>query len=155
MTSLGHDAAGRIWVPTPGLGPDNGFRYRSALLPLDIPELREACGLALAAVERLAERSNSPLGEWAGHGPALSVYAMWAVYALRDSGSITRDDAVVHLRRLTELQRVIHYGRSAGWLAPPWWGSADIHQSHQQALIDRDGSRYSAALFAEADRFRL
>ncbi|MBU8813641.1 hypothetical protein KL953_32720 [Mycolicibacterium goodii] len=135
-----------IWVPVAGAGSTDGFRYRDTLSALDTPEVLQASALALTATENLADNPDSDLGQWAGHGPALSVYAMWAVYALEAHAVITHAEAVKRLKHLADLQRVIHYGRSAGWLAPPWWGST-IHIQHQQALTSKDPVRYPPAAF--------
>lgn len=113
------------------------------------PEVLQASALALAATENLADNPDSDLGQWVGHGPALSVYAMWAVYALEAHAVITHAEAVKRLKHLADLQRVIHYGRSAGWLAPTWWGST-IHIQHQQALASKDPVRYPPAAFTGA-----
>lgn len=78
---------------------------------------------------------------------------MWAVYALEAHRAIDADTAKVRLAHLAERQRTIRYGRSAGWLAPPWWGDASVHREHQRALIDRDQTRYSAEVF-ERGSFR-
>jgi hypothetical protein len=137
----------KIWVPVPGLGPTNGFRYRDTLRVLDVPEIEEAYELALSTVEKFARSSDNDLGEWTGHGPALSVYAMWAVYALEARRVVDVAETKDRLKYLTDLQRIIHYGRSAGWLAPPWWGSA-IHVQHQRALIAEDPARYAPGIFA-------
>lgn len=139
-------ASSRIWVPSPGLGADNGYRYRDALCALDSPELIEAHNLSLLAIELHANDSGSDLGEWTRHGPALSVYNMWAVYALEKHGVISADEVTCRLKHVAELQRVLHYGRSAGWLAPPWWGT-DVHHQHQRALIARDPDRYTVDSF--------
>lgn len=118
------------------------MRYRDALSVLDIPEIIEAHDLSLEMIECCADDPESDLGDWAGHGPALSVYTMWAVYALKERGVIGAEDADSRLTRVAELQRVIHYRRTAGWLAPSWWGS-DVHRQHRVALIAKDRSRYT------------
>lgn len=135
-----------IWVPSPGLGSDNGHRYRDALRKLDAPEIVEAHDVSLSTIERYATDAGADLGEWAQHGPALSVYNMWAIYALEEHGVISVGEVDRRLKHVAELQRVLHYGRSTGWLAPPWWGS-DVHRQHQRALIARDPDRYTVDSF--------
>ncbi len=139
-----------IWCPSAGGGPLDGYRYRSSLRLLDVPEVQESCDEALALVEALAVDQRTELHDWAGHGPALSAYAMWSVYALRDHGVITEAESKPKLKRLAKLQQKdglypgypgIHYGRSTGWLAPPWWGS-EIHEAHRQLLAVRAPGRY-------------
>ncbi|OKH83351.1 hypothetical protein EB73_07270 [Mycobacterium sp. SWH-M3] len=135
-----------IWVPSPGRGADNGHRYRDALHTLDTPEIIEAHDVSLLAIERYAGDPGSDLGEWTDHAPALSVYNMWAIYALKEHGVIGAEDVNRRLKLVAELQRVIAYGRAAGWLAPSWWGS-DAHRQHQRALIARDPDRYTVENF--------
>jgi hypothetical protein len=140
------DAAvcGEIWVPI--AGAQGGFRYQDSLKALDIPEVVEVYDLALAAIEGFAASSDSDLGMWTGHGPALSVYAQWAVYSLETYRVIDVREAKHRFKHLAELQRAIHYGRSTGWLTPPWWGS-EVHAQHQGALIARAPDRYTADVF--------
>lgn len=144
-----------IWVPLAGGGQNSGHRYREALRPLDSPELVQSYGAALGCLERLAADPCADLGEWVGHGPALSVYAQWAVYALRDRQLIDRDIAHARLGRLAQLQHKgglgpsypgIHYGKSSGWSAPSWWGG-DMHVVHQAELIRIAPERYSIERF--------
>lgn len=144
-----------IWVPLAGGGPSSPFRYRDALGPLDSPELIQSCAAALDRLERLAVDPSADLGEWVGHGPALSVYAQWAVYALRDRQLIDSGAAQLRLGRLAQLQHKgglgpsypgIHYGKSSGWSAPSWWGG-DMHAVHQAELIGMAPQRYSTERF--------
>lgn len=144
-----------IWTPLPGGGSLNGYRYRDTLRPLTNQDLLASLDDARARVEALAQDPNAPLGEWQGHGPALSVYAQWAIYALLDRGLITKDDYLRRLEQLAHIQQKnglyrgypgIHYGRSTGWEAPPWWGT-DVHQHHQNQLIAARPQHYSLAMF--------
>lgn len=145
-----------IWVPSAGAGPNSGHRYRDTLRVLRDPELAESYGEALDRLEQFAANQAGALGEWDKHGPALSVYAQWAVYELRARQLIDDTEAGERLRRLAQLQRRgglsaaylgIHRGSPSGWTAPPWWGS-DIHAEHRQALIDLAPERYSHDYFA-------
>lgn len=147
-----------IWVPLPGRG---GYRYRDTLRPLANRDLLESHGDALRRVEALSQEPlGDCLGEWRGHGPALSVYIQWAVYALRDRALITADESLQRLETIARLQqrnglypgcKGIHYGRSSGWEAPPWWAT-DIHAQHREKLISLWPERYSEELFAHGDR---
>lgn len=136
-------------MPVAGLGPTDGFRYRATFGALDVPEIAQACDLALTAVQRYAGRGGveSDLGEWAGHGPALTVYAMWAVLALESRRVLDVAETRDRLKLLADLQRKVHRGRSGGWLAPAWWGS-EVHAAHQELLIAADPGRYSAGVFS-------
>ena len=138
-----------IWVPVAGRGPTDGFRYRDTFRALDVPEIVQAYGSARAAVERYAAGgSDTELGEWAGHCPALSVYAMWAVLALEGHQILDGGETRARLKLLADLQKMVHRGRSAGWLAPPWWGS-EVHATHRAMLIAAEPGRYSASAFAQ------
>lgn len=149
------DGARVIWVPLAGGGRLNGYRYRDALRPLTDRELTESYNDGLVRVEALSQDPSAELGEWAGHGPALSVYVQWGVYAMRDRRIIDMDECKARLERLALIQRRdglhpgyrgIHYGRSGGWEAPRWWGS-DLHAQHQCELIQRWPADYSSGLF--------
>ncbi|SHU65807.1 Uncharacterised protein [Mycobacteroides abscessus subsp. abscessus] len=154
-----------IWTPLPGGGPNNGYRYRDTLRPLATQELQETYVEALGLIEQLAEDPAAPLGDWKGHGPALSVLAQWAVYALRDRGILSTtkpgDDQLSEtdqqLLRLARLQQKgglyqgfpgIHYGKSIGWQAPTWWGAEAAHQHHQEQLIALNPEVYTREHFA-------
>jgi hypothetical protein len=141
------DPMPRIWVPVAGRGPADGFRYRDTFAVLDVPEIRQADELALTAVSRFADGADGDLGEWTGHGAALSVYVMWAVLALEARRAIDVEESKDRFKRLADLQRTVHRGRSSGWLAPSWWGSA-VHGQHQELLIAIDPGRYSSSVFA-------
>lgn len=152
-----------IWVPLSGGGPNNGYRYRDTLRSLATPELQETYTEALGLIEQLAEDRSAPLGDWKDYGPALSVLAQWAVYALRDRGILATtktdgqksetDQHLAHLARLQQKNGLyqgfpgIHYGNSRGWQAPPWWGTA-VHQHHQEQLIALNPAAYSCEHFA-------
>lgn len=145
-----------IWVPDPGAGANDGHRYRACLRVLHDPELTESYGDAVERLEQFAANHGAALGEWDAHGPALSVYAQWAVYEMQARTLINDTAAVSRLQRLAQLQRRgglapaypgIHRGRSSGWAAPPWWGG-DIHAEHRRALIDIASERYSSDYFA-------
>lgn len=152
-----------IWVPSAGGGPDAAFRYRESTRLLQEPELLQSYSEAIDRIEAYAANSSAPLDEWDGHAPALTVYAQWAVYALRNCGAI--DDSETHRRlaRVAKLQQRdglgrgypgIHRGRSAGWAAPAWWGGS-IHAQHRDELIRRAPERYSLTDFtAETHRQR-
>lgn len=151
-----------IWTPLPGGGPLNGYRYRDTLRPLTNEDLVESLDDAQARIEALSQDPQAPLGQWQDHGPALSVYAQWAVYALHDRALITKDEWTRQLKRLADIQQRgglysgypgIHYGRSRGWEAPPWWAS-DIHQQHQDELIAKRPQHYSRDLFGHWSRQR-
>lgn len=144
-----------IWTPLPGGGSLNGYRYRDTLRPLSNQDLQESVEDSGARIEELAQDPAAPLGEWHEHGPALSVYAQWAVMALLERELITRDEYLRRLARLAQLQQRdglyrgfpgIHYGRSRGWEAPSWWGT-DIHQQHRQQLIAAQPEQYSREHF--------
>lgn len=144
-----------IWVPLAGGGRLNGYRYRDTLHPLTDRELAESYDDGLARVVALSEDPLADLGEWDGHGPALSVYVQWAVYALRDRHIIDQDGWKARLGRLALIQRRgglhpgyrgIHYGRPGGWEAPRWWGS-DLHVQHRCELIERWPADYSSGRF--------
>lgn len=138
-----------------GRGSTDGYRYREALRPLHVPELTEAFEQALHKVSALAADPGAELDEWNGYGPALSAYAMWAVYALRDRGVFDGQETKDRLKQLAEFQladvngayRGIHYGKTTSWEAPPWWGGP-IHVQHQVELIARAPNRYSEATFS-------
>lgn len=144
-----------IWVPLPGGGPTDGYRYREALRPLHVPELTQAYEEALHKLSALAVDPGAELDEWHGHGPALSAYAMWAVYALRDHGVLDSEETKGRLKQLATYQladvngpyRGIHYGKTKSWEAPPWWGGP-IHVRHQVELIALAPHRYSEATFS-------
>lgn len=141
-----------IWVPVAGRGSTDGFRYRDTFKTLDVPEIMQAYCAAWAAVKRYAAGgADSELGEWAGHCPALSVYAMWAVLALEAHQIVNADETNGRLKLLADAQRKVHRGRSAGWLAPPWWGS-EVHATHQAMLIAAEPGRYSASVFARGSQ---
>lgn len=146
-----------IWVPLSGGGPLNGYRYRDALRPLADRELVESYDDGLARVVALSQVPSASLGEWAGRGPALSVYVQWAVYALRDRQIITWEESNLRFEQLARIQRRdglyagyrgIHYGRPDGWEAPRWWGS-DVHRQHRCELISRWPASYSRELFTQ------
>lgn len=149
-----------IWVPLSGGGPLNGYRYRDTLRPLALQELIESHDEATALVEELAKSRSAPLGLWRARGPALSVYAQWAVYALRERDAITQEVFLARLERLAQLQQRnrlyrgfpgIHYGSSAGWEAPPWW-SGPLHLEHQALLMVKNPDHYTQALFELCQR---
>lgn len=142
-----------IWAPLAGLGPTNGYRYRDTLQVLNTPEITQAHQLALAALRSAATGDDSGLDQWHGHAPALSVYAMWAVYVLEDRKAITADETRHHLAELAGIQRLVHHGRSSGWSAPPWWGTG-IHAQHRAALIAHDPENYSPQTFLTS-RYQL
>ncbi|SIE16481.1 hypothetical protein [Mycobacteroides abscessus] len=144
-----------IWAPLPGGGYENGYRYRDTLRPLATPELNESYTEALALIEELAQNPAAQLGDWKDRGPALSVYAQWAVYALRDRGVLTGEEAVNHFKHLAALQQKnglyqgfpgIHYGKSIGWLAPKWWETG-THKRHQAELRKKNPAHYTKELF--------
>lgn len=87
-------------MPVPGRDIGDGGRYRQASNTLDIPELDEAYNRAAAAVEQFAKRPGTPLGQRTGHGPALSVYALWAAHAREAHHAIDADTAKVGLAHL-------------------------------------------------------
>lgn len=101
------------------------------------------------AIERTAAGIDSDLGEWVGHAPALSAYAMWAVYALKARNVIDNGETQRRLGHLASLQKTpgMRSERGAGWLAPPWWGST-IHVHHQHLLIAKRPGRYSTTTFS-------
>lgn len=151
-----------IWTPLSGGGPLNGYRYRDTLRPLTNQDVVDSLVDAQARIYALAQDPHAPLGEWQEHGPALSVYAQWAVYALHERELITKEESQQRLKRLADIQQRnglyrgdpgIHYGRSRGWEAPSWWGT-DIHRQHQVQLIAAQPQHYSAELFEQWSRRR-
>ncbi|OBG20531.1 hypothetical protein A5768_28690 [Mycolicibacterium fortuitum] len=132
-----------------GHGSANGFRYRDTLSALDVPEIEESFADALTGIEHAAGGIDSDLGDWSGHAPALSAYAMWAVYALMAHNVIDAAETRCRLGHLAALQRTpgIRSERGLGWLAPPWWGST-IHVRHQHLLVAKNPVRYTAATFS-------
>lgn len=144
-----------IWAPLAGGGARNGYRYRDTLDPLASEELIESYEDSLAAVTALAQDRHADLGQWRGHGAALSVYAQWAVQGLRARDLITAHEWKSRLEVLATLQQRnglyrgypgLHYGRTSSWEAPGWWGT-DVHAQHCEDLIAKAPQRYSMELF--------
>jgi hypothetical protein len=96
--------------------------------------LASTAAAAEAAVDHLlaAGRATAAARVWVGHGGALVVYAMWALYELRDRRLIDCEEFRRRLKWLAAIQYEVPR-RAQSWLRPPWWGS-EIHEQHYVAL---------------------
>lgn len=61
---------------------------------------------SVLAIDKFAVDPRYDLGNWAAHGPALSVYAMWTVRALAERRVLDAAEATGQLALIAESPRV-------------------------------------------------